>query len=283
MTPPRNWLCLITSDREFANVEAMTRDIWTHFDGICAVIHDQAGDPALAGLLEQRCGAGFVETVPWRWHHGHSMNHWLFDKRIHAMDACWIRDSSERFNPAFSAHLKAFSADLLAQNVWNLGQHSKLLMFRRWYGQQFVNGLHWGLMGLTGPTISMEQLPQFADDRACAYSVRNETRPFDHRYLHEVRYLIDYGLNGNHLALFHGTAAALEQAQEQLFHFTQHLDSVGVHTAEQLIVYLKTAPMESDLRRWLNNERPFRNLYRYHVLGHTDAAIKADEDTWRIM
>ena len=285
--PPRNWLCIITSDREYANVEEMTRDTWQHFDGIFAVVHSQAGDPALAGRLEERCKGGGVTTRDFSWHHAHSMNEWLFDKRIRPMDACWIRDSSERFNPAFTKDIAALSASLLSNNIWNLAQHSKLLMFRRWFNQQFVNGLHWGLSGLYGPTVAIEQLMPRLGERDSAYSVRNEKRPFDHRYRHECLYLLDYGLNGNHLQLFHPNAAELDRAQWELFHFMQFLTKERVYGVDGLTSYLQMrhaagTPLTEDLKRWLNNERPFRNLYRYLVLGHKHEDILLDEDTWRI-
>jgi hypothetical protein len=283
MSQPRNWLCLITSDREYENVDALTRDIWTHFDGICAVVHNQSANGEVAALLDARKGEGFVVERDFLWHHGHSMNEWLLNQHIGLMDACWVRDSSERFSPAFTRGISAFSADLLKHDIWNLAQRSKLLMFRRWYGQQFFNGLHWGLHGLQGATISIDRMAQFADDRTYAYSVRDEQRPKTHRYRHELLYLLDYGANGNHLALFHPDPADLERAQWGLFHYTTWLRERGVTTADQLIAYWKEHPLCDRQTGWINAERPLRNAYRFFVLGHVDQDIVKDEDTWRLI
>ncbi len=283
MTQPRNLLCLITSDKEFTNVDELTRDIWPHFDGICAVVHQQGGNKDVTHILNDRMGSGFVVERPFLHHHSHSMNEWLLDKRINLMDACWIRDSSERFNPTFTRTLSAFAVDLLKNDIWNLAQRSKLLMFRRWYGQQFFNGLHWGCHGLQGTTIAMERLAAFQNDRDYAYSVRDERRPKDHRYRHELLYLIDYGANGNHLALFHPNQADLEKAQWGLYHYTTWLRERGVTTADELIRWWQMHPgLDYQHKAWLNAERPLRNAYRFFTLGHTDEAIHADEDTWRL-
>ncbi len=155
-------------------------------------------------------------------------------------------------------------------------------MFRRWYGQQVFNGLHWGVHGVHGQTIAIDRLAQFTNDRDYAYSVRDERRPATHRYRHELLYLIDYGPNGNHLALFHQDAASLERAQWGLFHYTQWLAARGVTTADQLIEWWQHNPIDAQHAQWLNAERPLRNAYRFFALHHTNEAILADEDTWRL-
>ncbi len=282
VSEPRNLLCLITSDREATNVEEMTRDVWSHFDGICAVVHQQGGDSKATDILNARKGSGFVKEITWTAHHGFSMNHWLLDPSINLLDACWIRDSSERFNPDFTVGIRAFAADLLKNDIWNLAQRSKILMARRWYGQQFFNGLHWGLHGLHGTTIALDRMAQFTRDWDYAYSLRNERRPATHRYRHELLYLIDYGANGNHLALFHQDPAALEAAQWGLYHYTTFLRAQGVTTADQLIAWWAAHPIDAQHAHWINAERPIRNAYRFFTLGHTNEAILVDEDTWRL-
>lgn len=282
MSEPRNWLCLITSDKEEQNVDELTRDIWEHFDGVCAVVHKQGGGDAVSTLLQERCGEGFMVEAEWLWHHGQSMSRVLLDRRIDLMDCLWWRDSCERLNPAFTTDLKAFAADLLTQNIWNLAQWSKVVMHRRWYNQQIINGLHWGIVGLYGTTIPMERVAAYADDRSWAYSVRNEKRPPTHRYEHELRYLVDYRANGNHLALFHPNAADLDRAQWAFYHYTQWMKARGITTAQQLIDWWGANVLDTQHQQWLNAERPLRNAYRWFILKHTDEQIKLDEDTWRL-
>lgn len=282
MTTPRHWLCVTTSTTEVENIDEMTRDIWRYFDGIAAVVHTQGGDDSVQRLLAERKGDGFVIERPYPWHHAHSKNEWLFDRRIRAMDCCWIRDSLERINPAFAADIKPFAADLLDQNVWNLAQWSKMLMFRRWYNQQFLWGLHWGLIGAHGHTVAIEQFPAYRDERQSAYSVRNTKRPPEQRYMHELCYTLDYGLNGNHLALFHPDPADLDRAQWRFYEYTQWMQARGITTAQQLIDWWKENKLDSQHKTWLNAERPLRNAYRWFILKHTDEEIKRDEDTWRL-
>ncbi len=282
MSDPRNLLCLITSDKELENIDEMTRDIWPHFDGICAVVHQQGGTSEVADLLKERCKSGFVTERSFIWHHGHSMNEVMLDKRINLMDALWWRDSSERFNPTFTSNLRAFAASCLSQNIWNLAQHSKLLMWRRWYNQQVFNGLHWGCMGLHGTTVALERFAGFKEDKDYAYSVRNEKRPATHRYRHELLYLIDYGANGNHLALFHPGPADLDKAQWNLYRYMEMLRAKGVTTADELIAWWKTNTLDTGHKVVINSERPIRNAYRFFQLGHTNEEILKDEDTWRL-
>lgn len=282
--PSKQWLCFITSDTEFENVDELTKDIWWHFDGICAVVHTQGGDNRVFDLIESRKGQGFVTKRDFKWHMGHSRNEWLLDMRINLLDTCWMRDSTERFNPAFTKDIRQFADSLMYENIWNLAQYSKLLMFRRWYNQQFFNGLHTGVGGLYGKTLPIDQIPQYKNDRDYAYSVRNEKRPFDHRYRHEVLYLLNYGPNGNHLQLFHNDPKDLDISQWDLFYFTKYLRENGVTDVDQLITFLqKEKRLDTQVKWWINAERPFRNLYRYFVLKHTNEEILKDEDVWRLL
>jgi len=233
-------------------------------------------------ILEARKGCGFVKEIEWEWNHGLSMNHWLSDQRIKAMDRCWIRDSSERCNPLFTANIRPLANQLAEQGVFNIAQYSKLLMFARWYGQQFFNGLHWGLANAIGGTLPLEQVEK--DDLKCAYSVRNLKRGPLHRYAHEVRYILDYGLNGNHLALFHPNPQDLSAAYRRLHQFTTYLEERGVHGVDQFGEWLKaTYPnLDPQVKEWINAERPFRNYLRFYVLGQQHDEIVKDEDTWRL-
>jgi len=283
MTEPRNFLCLITSNRETENVDELTRNIWSHFDGICCVVHKQGGDDTVVRLLNERKGEGFVIERDFKWHHGHAMNEVLLDRRICLMDALWWRDSCERFNPVFTKNIRALSTSLLRQNIWNLAQYSKILMFRRWYNQQIFNGLHWGVGGLYGRTAAIESFPQFKNDRDCAYSVRSEKRASVHRYIHELQYLLNYGPNGNHLALFFPDPTQLDRAQWDLFAMTQYLAENGVTTVDQLIDWWKGNSPDIKMIHWINFCRPIRNAYRYFILYHTDEAITKDEDEWRLV
>ena len=288
MRPVNHWLCLITSDREYRHVDELTSEVWQHFDGICAVVHKQGGDSGeVKALLESRMKDGFVIEADWMWHHGHSMNHWLLNPKIRPMDCCWLRDSTERFNPIFTARIREFTNHLSNLGIYNIAQYSKLLMFRRWFGQQFIYGIHWGLSGLYRATVPIEQVAGFQNDKDYAYSVRNEVRPADHRYRHEVYYILNYGLNGNHLALFHKDTNELDEAYHRLHAFMEYLDERGVRGVDEFGAWLKElwareGKLPDEVREWINAERPFRNYFRYYVLGHSNGVILKDEDTWRI-
>lgn len=277
------WLGLITSDKETQNIDGLTQDIYTHFDGICAVVHKQGGDNRVREILESRKGGGIVVEREFLPSHSHSMNEFLFQPRIKLGDVLAIRDSSERFNPNFTKDLKPYCQHLQNQGINSVYQRSKMLFFTRWFNQQFINGLHWGLVGAVGRYMSIDVQPGFEDDKTYAYSLRNELRKPTHRYEHECRYLIDYGANGNHLQLFYpNNAEELQYHQLELYRFLNYLSQHSVETAAQFKDFLLKTPMNDTLKHHINLERPFRNFYRHYVLGENDDTIVKDEDLWRI-
>jgi hypothetical protein len=216
------------------------------------------------------------------------MNEWLFQPQIKLGDFVILRDSLERLNPNFTKQLPEFINWLEINKINTVYQRSKLLMFRRWFNQQFVNGLHWGLVGAKYNYIAMEQLQGFEkDDESYAYSIRDKVRPHNHRYRHECYYLINYGANGNHLALFWKKPEELEYHQEEFARFLGILDERGIgRNVDTWGAYIHARALEKTLddvmKHHINLERPLRNYYRYYVLGHTNDEILLDEDSWRI-
>ncbi len=273
---PKIWLCLITSDNEIENIDEMTKGIWQYFDGICAVIHKQGGNDDVKNLLESRKKEGFVKEVEWLAHHGHSQNAWLFDKRIEQGDVCVIRDSLERLNPQFAQNLRYIVDVLLKQGVWNIWAGGKLLALRRWPGQQFINSIHWGCLGLNGQSIDVKNISMiYENDRMCAYSVRNEKRKRSYQVYHEVRYLLDYNCNSNHLQLYFNNPKELARQEIRLYEFKKFLkEKCGVSTAKDLENYLtgnrngiKIGQDETclKLKQFMNDNRVWREAYRFWV------------------
>ncbi len=154
---PNIWLCVITSDNERENIDELTKDIWQSFDGICAVIHAQSYTNEVSALLDSRIKKGFIKERTWMANHSHSMNEWLFDKRIEQGDVCVIRDTLERLNPQFAQNLSFIIDELAKKNVWNIWSGGKLLAFRRWSNQQFFGGIQWGFSGYYNNTIDVKK------------------------------------------------------------------------------------------------------------------------------
>lgn len=280
---PKVWLCLITSDTEHENVEELTR-IWQDIDGICAVVHKQGGTDAVKNIIESRKKEGFVIERAFNFHHGHAMNEWLFDKRIELGDVCIIRDSCERLDKLFTKNIRYIVDELYKQNICNIYQKGKLLIFRRWFNQQFFNGLHWGLAGLYGGMIDIKHINKlYEDDINCAYSLRNVKRPPDHHIFHEVRYLLDYSVNGNHLQLYHNNPSELDAHQKEFYKFLEYLKQFGIKDAEGLKLFLTgKKEITEELKYFLNLERPLKEAYRAWGLGHTHDDIIANRDTYKI-
>ncbi len=275
------WLCAILDDRREDNIKAMT-ETWEGFDGLGIVLHKQGGRPEVEDLLRSRLKDGFIVSPPYQFHNGHAMNHFLFHPKIKLNDWIVLRDDSERLTSKFVNNLPLIIQRLGSSGIGTVFQYSKVLMFRRWFNQQFLNGLHWGLSGAIPGYLAIDQHPDFKNDRDYAYSVRNETRPKDHRYLHEARYLIDYGPNGNHLVLFWQDPKELAFHQEEFARFLAMLERLGVCSVGKWGKYLKSKPLGPEMKYFINLERPLRNYYRYYILGHSNEEILKDEDTWRI-
>lgn len=277
------WLGVISNDKEYINLDELTKDIWQDFDGLAMIIHNQYGKfSEIENLLLPRIKDGFIIKRDYLYHNGHSMNEFLFNPKIQLGDWIILRDSNERLNPYFSKDLRNFISFLESKNINSVYQHSKLLMFRRWFNQQFVNGLHWGLLGAQPMGISIENFEEFALDENCAFSLRNKNRPKEHRFLHEARYLINYGANGNHLQLFWPIHDQLEVHQNEFYKFLQYLDELKIKDVDLWGKYLQNNTLTEKMKYHINLERPLRNYYRYYVLKHSNEEILKDEDTWRI-
>ncbi len=291
---PKIWLCLITSDLEPENIDELTKDIWHRFDGICAVVHKQGGDDRILQILDARKKDGFVKERAWVAHHGHSMNEWLFDKRIEQGDVCVIRDSLERLNPQFAQNLSYIVDELAKKGIWNIWSGGKLLAFRRWSCQQFVNAIHWGLAPTYNKSIDVKNISLlYNDDINCAYSIRNQKRPREYQVFHEMKYLLDYGCNGNHLQLYYPNQQELIQHENTLYLFRQFLkERCGVSSAEELRSYLtchRKAIKEKNedwiikLKEFMNDNRPMREAYRYWVEQVDFEEMMKDRDSYKII
>ncbi len=267
------YLGLITQNAE-KDIEELTL-VHTCFDGIAAVVHEPCNDNTVE-ILEARKGEGFVVKRPFLFHHAHSMNEFLFHPQIKMGDWIVLRDSKERLNLNFAKSLKSLCADMSGNGLKSIWHKGKLLAFERGFNQQFMNGLHWGLYGV-GRGIEMPD-----EGETLAYSVRDRTRPKDHRYRHEVFYLINYGANGNHLQLFWQNPSELGTHQEQFAKFLDYLTELDCCDVDKWGQWLKDHPMNTRMAGYINLERPLRNYYRYFILGHTNEEILKDEDTWRI-
>lgn len=270
------YLGIITNGNEYENIKELT-SIWESFDGLAAVVHKQGDYKKVSELLNERKQCGFVTERDFLFHHGHSQNEWLLNPIINMGDWCAIRDSSERLSPTFAAGLKTFCAEISAGNVKSVWHKGKLLLFERGWNQQFFGGLHWGLMGC-GPGVNLPD-----EDKSYAWSVRDEIRPKDHRYRHEVFYLINYGPNGNHLDLFWKNPMELSRHKEQFIKFLDYLDELGCKDVDLWGEWLSKHPIDERMKYHINLERPLRNYYRYFILKHSNEDILKDEDTWRMI
>jgi hypothetical protein len=273
------WLCIITNDKELDNINELT-SVWESFDGIFCVVHKQGGDNKVKELLESRKKEGEIIERNYLYHNGHSMNEFLLNPKIKLGDFLILRDSTERLNVNFCKNIRNFIDSLKQNGIGSVYQRSKLLMFKRWFNQQFFNGLHWGLFGARQNMIAIDQI--IPNDYEYAYSLRDQLRPKHHRYRHEAYYLINYGVNGNHLQLFNTNPQELEIHQNEFAKFLQFLEGLGICDVDKWGEFLKVNPLDEAMKYHINLERPLRNYYRYFILKHSDEEIKKDENEWRI-
>lgn len=271
------YLGIITNGNEYNNISELT-NVWESFDGIAAVVHNQGPDVEdVVNLIDSRKKEGFIVRREYYYHNGHSMNDFLLNPKIVMGDWIVLRDSSERLNQNFAANLRGMCADFSSNGIQSIWHKGKLLAFERGFNQQFINGLHWGLYGC-GPGVKLPDEGEFY-----AYSIRDKIRPKDHRYRHEVLYLINYGPNGNHLDLFwNQNPKELTYHREQFVKFLDYLDELGCKDVDLFKDWLLKNPMNERMKFHINLERPLRNFYRYFVLKHTNEEILKDEDIWRL-
>lgn len=262
------------------NIEQLTR-VCDSFDGIVATYHfpeDNGYD-----VLMHRKKAGRILRMEYIARHDHSMNYWLHSGHISPGDYCVLRDDSERLNENFCSKIlrQEIIPFMEAYNIAALYQRSKVLIFKMSYDAKFVGTPHFGLNDLGGYHTSMDNLPEFQNDKDYAWSVRDEQRPPEHRLYHEMKYCTFP--TTNHLALFHPNPEDFNNSEKRRRYLREYCLSKGIEfSVEGFKTYLDSNDLDQTMKDIFNYERPFRNFYRWYKLKHTPEQILQDENKWRI-
>lgn len=261
------FLAISTGSGELDNLKELTSNYY-NFDGLAVTYHGDKEDEEYK-LLDSRKGIGFVEIIPYYGHHGHDLNHILFNPIIDQSSWLLLRDSSERINPKFSADLKNFILSLEQNNVNTVYNYSKLLLFKRFPHQFFVNTPHWGLSGAHGNILKLDETGWFKSEEEYCYSNRNKNRDKYHFVFHYLRYYCL--LDSNHCLL------GCEQDQDRFNQreslrrqFRAYCDGLGIlpMTIDKF-KWLYNNKLD-DIKEYLNKEKILNDAVRYLVLGLTD-------------
>ncbi len=273
------YLGIITNSIELDNLRELT-SVYDHFDGLAVSYHGSYHDQAYY-LLDSRKKEGFVECIKYMGHHGHSMNHFLFNPKIKLGDWVLLRDSGERINPDFAANIKPFINHIQNLGINSVVQRSKLLLFRRFPQQFFASTPHWGFQGGRGKFIDIADGNWFPDDKDYCYSVRNETRDKYHFVDAFARY---YLINdSNHCLLgaenFGDPKEVFIKLEGERLDFLLCLRELGIdNNIDALRQYFVDvgdfAKMLPEMQNFVNSNLILNQFYRYHI--RSDLTVSPD-------
>ncbi len=256
----------ISTQNEEKNIESLT-SVYDSFDGICAVDHfstDKTFD-----ILKSRCKEGFVEQIKYYGHHGHDLNHVLFNPQIRVGDWLLLRDSSERINPDFAVNIKPFIKMLENSGVNSVYQYSKLLLFRRFPHQYFLNTPHWGFHGAQSKTIAIEQQNWFTVDFEYCYSSRVNRDKY-HFVDAFMRYYLILDSNHNLLGLenFGDPTQLFPTLEAGRIDFIFYLQELKINTnVDAVKEYFINEPLLPDkMKEFINNNLILNQFYRFWKL-----------------
>ena len=219
-------------------------------------------------IVDKNKKEGFVMECEILQNHSHAMNNFLLNPKIRP--GSWIisRDSTEMISDLFLQTLIPFIKQTELNNVNSIFHYSKLLMFKKFEGQIFMNSPHWGLSRPYPNYAAFEQIfPQ--DHEKYAYSVRQQTRPKDHWINHFIKYYL-YD-SSNHLMLGRdGNIPEFEKHEAKRIEFKQYLEKdlkIDL-TVDSLYNYWNNNPLTDKMKEHLNFEPILNDAYTYRILKH---------------
>lgn len=247
-----------------------------YVDGLAITWHGEKDEGY--DILDNNKGDGFIEQIPYM-HHGHSMNHWLFNSKIRPGSWFLIRDTLEQATESFLSQIKKFITNLEGLDINSVYQYSKLLLFKKYEDSFFTFHPHWTLQNAHDKKIRIEELPGFDDPRKYCYSIRNDVRPKDEFIEHFMRYtLADHSNNmllGNENNI---SKYKLEEELRQRFkkYVNETLDvELNSNSIKQHIL---TNGADYRLKWFFNQLRYLNDWYCYYILNHSlDDILKRNE------
>lgn len=245
-----------------------------YIDGLAVTWHGEKDDGYMT--LDHNKGCGFIVNTEYYGHHGLSMNNWFLNPKIRPGSWIIIRDTLEQCTEQFLSNVREFTNELERRNINTVYQYSKLLLFKKFEHQYFVNTPHWGLSGVRPQAVAIETIPGFEKPESYAFSIRHAVRPRHDFIDHFVKYtLID---SSNNLLL--GNEDNQKQVvidEEVRYKFKEYLQDVCKIelTVDALKHYLINVELTYEMKWFLNYFRYLNDFYCFHVLKHNLDTILA--------
>lgn len=268
----------IMTQNQAKNIDELT-SVWKYFDGLAAT--DHFSTDGTYEILKSRAGDGFVDQIPYFGHHAHSLNHFLFNPKIKIGDWIVLRDSSERINENVAKVIREAVDTLESKGINTLYQWSKVLMFRRYPRQFFVNTPHWGLQGAAQPAIDANEFfAVLGGEEDHFYSIRNKNRDPRHFVNHYYRYYTM--MDSNHCLLGienrgPNTQENFAKREKTRWQFIIRMNELGLSMEKDaFITYLSGGNIDDQIRQCINDEKILNDFYRENILK--DSSFKDDHD-----
>jgi hypothetical protein len=269
------------------NLRELLQPIKEYFDGIVWTLHDSY-DSNEAKFLEEIKGEGKVIHYHYSQRHDVSRNQYLYCGPIKNGDWCCQIDELERIPVEFAKQIPEHTKELKDMGANIAYFFGKPYLFEYHESLKYQGSPHEGLIRQDGKGYGIELNKIFPDENKVRINVRPLKRKDIYQWVeHYSKYmLMPWGANHCLLGLEHrfNTQEDLSkefQRRELLrLEFLDYIDNLGLPRTVDTIITLFSGPLDKILKKMINEERVWNDLYRYKVCR--DLTVK-DDHTWQGM
>ena len=290
------YLCGITNENEYQNIEELTDPIWEYVDGLIFGYDQDRSFPeshaakncedACYSILDERKKEGEIICRPWTNDHDLQMNTFLREGPLKNGDWFIIRDSMERFDKTFAKQLPDILIQLQSQGIMSVFYNGKGFAFCYNDSMIFQGSPHWGLQNYKLKSYDLAEIfPEHL--KKSTWRIKDgETggRPIDNKIDHEAKYAWVYG-RSNHLLLGLETSMEEYQRAEIIRRHIRDLATINnfklnIEGLKEFMKWLKDSDLEA-FSSFINSHRVWKNFYRFHILKEDFLEIEKTEKDWK--
>lgn len=269
------YLCGITQAGNSKALEEHLSPIAHFFDGLNWVFHLPEEKETLA-VLEKYKGGGAIQKIPFFGRFGFSRNHYLFNGIIKEGDWFVVLDSHEKLEPWFAENLPQLINLLENNSIDGVVLHGKGLIFKFNEWMEYRGSVHEQITGAK-KIVELTAISGYEDSSKYFRNRRGDLRDSQHFV---EKYLFYYLCPGSIHCLLgcEKDRGLFERRQVLRAEFREFCRKENIPLdVESVISYLKENTEK--MKKYINEDKIFNDVYRKHVLGES---LK-DDHNWEDM